>query len=122
MLLDYDDEGDILEVIFDERLHRAKVEKAAYRLRDGFMLYLAVDSMKPVQLTVVNYWRLMQLPVVPFDGWQKLKKTVQKQLLPIITSPPLSTFLKLDPKTGYGHLSKPAMPEVFSPETFSLAA
>lgn len=114
MILDYDEEGDILEVIFDERLHRAEVEKTAYRLRDGFMLFVAVDSMKPVQLTIVNYWRLTQLPVVPFEGWQKLKKTEKKQLLSIVTSPPVSTFLKLDTQTGYGHLANTAMPEMFS--------
>jgi hypothetical protein len=114
MRLLYDPKDDVLDVIFDERLHRAENEKAAYRLRDGFMLYVTVDSMKPIQLTVVNYRRLAQLPVVHFNGWQALKKTDQEQLLPILTSPTLSTFLKLDPQTGYGHLSSPLMLEMFS--------
>jgi hypothetical protein len=48
MRLLYDPEGDVLDVIFDERLHRA--EKTAYRLRDGIMLYLTTDSVKPIQL------------------------------------------------------------------------
>jgi hypothetical protein len=115
MRLLYDSEGDVLDVIFDERLHRAK--KAAYRLRDGLMLYLAVDSMKPVQLTVVNFRILAQLPVVHFNGWQAMKPADKKKILPILTSPTLSPFLKLDPKTGYGHLSTPDMLEVFSAAT-----
>jgi len=49
--LSYYPEGDLLEVIFDTSLHRVK--KTAYRLRDGLMLFVAVDSAKPVQLTIV---------------------------------------------------------------------
>ena len=110
----YDQEGDVLDVIFDERLHRAETEKAAYRLRDGFIMYVTVDLKKLIQLTVVNYRRLAQLPVVHFNGWQTLKKTDKEKLLPILTSPALATFLKLDPQTGYGHLSSPPMLEMFS--------
>lgn len=105
MLLDYDEEGDILEVIFNESLHRAEVEQVAYRLLDGFMLYVAVDSMKPVQLTVVNFRRLSELPVIHFIGWKKLKASDRKKLLPILSSSVVSIFFKLDPKTGYGRLA-----------------
>ena len=73
MRISYDQEGDVLDVIFDERLHRAETEKAAYRLRDGFMLYVTVDFKKLIQLTVVNYRRLAQLPVLHFYGWQALQ-------------------------------------------------
>ncbi len=114
MRLLYDPIGDVLDVIFDESLQNAEIEKAAYRLRDGFILYFAADSHKLIQLTVVNYRRLTQLPVVEFTGWQGLKKTDKNQLLPILASPALMNFLKLDPRTGFGHLSRPNMLEVFS--------
>jgi hypothetical protein len=111
----YDPEGDVLDVIFDERLHRA--DKIAYELRDGFILYVTVDSLKPIQLTVVNYQRLAQRPTFLFSGWKKLRAGERKRLLPIINSPVLSAFLKLDSQTGYGHLvSLPIL------ETFALAA
>ena len=111
MILDYDVEGDLLEVIFDERLHRA--EQVSYRLRDGLMLFVATDSKKPVQLTIVNYRRLAQLPAFYFNGWKKLKSTERKKLLPIINSPAVSAFVKLDPKTGYGHLASSPVLEMY---------
>jgi len=112
MRLLYDPEGDVLDVIFDERLHRS--DKIAYELRDGFILYVTVDSLKPIQLTVVNYQRLAQRPTIHFNGWKKLKAGERKRLLPILNSPAVSAFLKLDPQTGYGHLASTAMPEMFS--------
>ncbi len=112
MRLLYDPEGDVLDVIFDERLHRA--EKAAYRLRDGIMLYLTANSNKPIQLTLVNYRRFAQLSVLQFEGWQSLKASDKKRLSPILASPMVSTFLKLDTRTGYGHLSSPDVLEMFS--------
>ncbi|MCI0690720.1 hypothetical protein L0337_01790 [candidate division KSB1 bacterium] len=115
MRLSYDSEGDVLNVIFDERLRRAP--KIAYELRDGFILCLAVDSMKPIQLTVVNYQRLAQRPTIHFSGWKKLEATERKRLLPILNSSAVSAFLKLDPQSGYGHLT--SLPML---ETLSLAA
>jgi hypothetical protein len=111
----YDPEGDVLDVIFDERLHRA--DKIAYELRDGFILYVTVDSLKPIQLTVVNYQRLAQRPTFHFSGWKKLKAGERKKLLPVLNSPAVSAFVKLDPKTGYGLLASPPMLK-----TFALAA
>lgn len=112
MLLSYDPVGDVLEIIFDEDLHRA--EQTAYELRLGVVLYVTADVKKPVQLTVVNYRRLSELPVVPFDRWKRIKVADRKKILPILSSPSVSTFLKLDPKTGYGHVSPIAMLEKFS--------
>lgn len=37
----YEPEGDVLEVIFDERLHH--VAQKAFRLRQGIVLYLSAD-------------------------------------------------------------------------------
>lgn len=111
MRLLYDTEGDVLNVIFDERLHRA--EQAAYCLADGLMLYVTVGSMKLVQLTIVNYKRLMQLPTFLFNGWKKLKSAERKKLTPILASPALASFLKLDPQTGYGYVGRTVMLDAF---------
>lgn len=112
MNLSYEPDGDLLEVIFDESLHNA--EQKAYRLRDGLMLFLTADSMEPVQLTIVSYRGLAQLPSFYFNGWAKLKATDKKKLLPILNSPQVSAFVKLDPRTGYGHLTSHAILEPFA--------
>jgi hypothetical protein len=111
MRLLYDSEGDVLNIIFGERLRRST--KTAYELRDGFILYVTADSMQPVQLTVVNYRRLTELPPFLFNGWKKLKAADRKKLLPILASPALSSCLKLDPQTGYGYVTKTAVLDMF---------
>jgi len=112
MFLSYDPEGDVLEVVFDESLHRA--EQVAYKLRQGMVLYVTTGGLKPVQLTIVNYRALAQFPVIHFDEWQALPLADKKSLQPLFTSPPISNFLKLDPETGYGHFPSPAMPEILA--------
>jgi hypothetical protein len=112
MRLSYDPEGDVLEVIFDERLHRAS--KKAYRLRHGIVLYLATDSLKPVQLTLVNYRGLAQFPQFECEFWHTFSTSDKALLKPILASPTVSAFLRLDPETCYGHIPSSAVPEIFA--------
>ncbi|RMH77849.1 MAG: hypothetical protein D6681_20600 [Calditrichaeota bacterium] len=112
MHLYYDSEGDVLEIIFNEALH--KQAKRPLKLRDGMVLYIAEDGNTPVQLTIVNYKKATQLPVIEFDGWKALPKSEQERLLPVVTSSPVSAFFQIDPRTGYGHLTRPAMWEILS--------
>jgi len=104
MKLYYDPEGDLLEVTFEESLKN--VEQRAFRLRDGFMLFVAADSMRPIHLTIVNYRRLAELPTFLFNGWKKIKTADRKKLAPILASSAVSSFLKLDPQTGYGYVTQ----------------
>ena len=110
----YDAEGDVLEVIFNETLHRAQVRQRAFKLRQGVVLYVATEGIEPVQLTLVNYRRLMPFPQVDFDGWRKLKVSDKKLLKPIINSPAVTAFMKLDTETGYGHIASPNMPDILA--------
>jgi hypothetical protein len=112
MFLSYDPVGDILEVVFDENLHRAK--QVAYKLRQGMVLYVSAGRLKPVQLTLGNYHALMQFPQVKFDGWKKLPASEKKLLKPVLASPMVSAFLRLDPETGYGHIASPSLPEILA--------
>lgn len=112
MRLSYDPEGDILEIIFDERLHRAS--KKAFQLRHGIVLYLAKDSFKPVQLTLVHYRGLAEFPRFECEAWRTLSASDKDILKPILASEAVSAFLKLDPETGYGRISNQVMPEVFA--------
>lgn len=109
--LSYYPEGDLLEVIFDTSSHCVK--KTVYRLRDGLMLFVAVDSAKPVQLTIVNYHRLVQMPTFYFNGWKRLKAADRKKLLPALNSPLVSAFVKLDTESGYGYLPNHSMLKAF---------
>ncbi len=107
MRLSYDEEGDVLEVVFDEQAMNAR--KKALRLRQGVVLYVSADTLKPVQFTLVSYRALSAFPVIDFDGWRKLAESDKKELLPILASPSVSAFLKLDPDSGNGHLASPDM-------------
>lgn len=110
MRFSYDEEGDVLEIIFDEHLHRAR--KKAYHLRHGIVLYVAIESLEPVQLTLVGYRALSQFPVIHFDGWQEIATSDKELLLPILNSSAVSAFLKLDPESGNGYLASPDMLEI----------
>jgi len=111
MRLSYDEEGDALEVIFDERLHRARAPKAAYKLRLGIVLYLTADTKQLVQLTLGSYRALAEFPVIHFDGWDKLSKSNKALLTPLLKSPAISAFLRIDPQTGDGHIASANMLE-----------
>lgn len=112
MRISYDPEGDVLEVIFDERLHHAP--QKAFRLRHGIVLYLTADYQKPVQLTLVSYRGLAQLPSFECDGWQKLSPSDKAVLKPILISPAVSAFIKLDIETGHGQIAVSGVPDIFA--------
>jgi len=109
MYLSYDSEGDVLEVIFDEELHRA--DQIAYKLRLGIVLYLTADAKQLVQLTLVSYRALAEFPVIHFEGWNALSKSDRALLTPLLKSPAISAFLRIDPQTGDGHIASPNMLE-----------
>lgn len=112
MRLSYDPEGDVLEVIVDERLHR--VSQKAFRLRQGIVLYLSADCQQPVQLTLASYRALAQLPSFECDRWQKLSTSDKAVLKPILISPAVSAFIKLDIETGHGQIAVSGVPDIFA--------
>lgn len=62
MFFSYDSEGDVLEVIFEEGSHH--LDQMAFELRKGILLFFTVKDFKLVQLTLVSYRELAQMPVV----------------------------------------------------------
>lgn len=109
MQLLYDEEGDVLDVIFKEPASNGS--QAGYELRQGVVLYVTA-KMTPLQLTVVNFRRLTQLPVIHFDRLEKHPKKIREKLLSRLASPPLSSLLRIDPATNYGHIMSPALLDV----------
>lgn len=109
MQLFYDEEGDVLDVIFKDGAENSA--EAGYELRQGMVLYVSAD-MSPVQLTVVSFRPLTELPVVHFDRLEKQPAKLRNKLLRLIASPSLSRFLRIDPVTFYGQIMSPALLDV----------
>ncbi|NIR47964.1 hypothetical protein GWO43_05900 [candidate division KSB1 bacterium] len=97
----YDEKYDILDVFFNETNHDSVT--ASYELRDGIVLYVS-ENMVPRQLKVVNYRRLTEFPMIHFNRFAKLPETIREQLSALLTSPPLSAFIRIDSETNYGYL------------------
>lgn len=70
------------------------------------ILYVSPDKMLPVQLTLVNYRKAAQLPAIYFEGWLKLSKEEQQNILPILTSLPVAAFLRFDPPIRIFYLGR----------------
>jgi len=105
----YDEEGDVLDVFFlDESKN---VAEAGYELREGIVLFVTAN-MSPVQLTIVNFHRSTQLPAIHFDLLKKQPSKIRGILLQLLAVHPLSSFLRIDPTTFYGHVMSPAILDV----------
>ncbi|MFQ5707744.1 MAG: hypothetical protein ACE5HO_09865 [bacterium] len=109
MKLLYDEEHDILDVMFNASKQTSS--KVGYELRDGIVLYTAT-GLAPIQLTLVNFRRLTQLPVIHFDLLEQQPDQTRQKLISIISSSPLAAFLRIDPDTFYGHVMSPALLDV----------
>ncbi len=105
----YDEEHDVLDVIFNGSNQAPK--SAGYELRDGIILYTN-DDMLPIQITLVNFRRLTRVPVVHFDHLENYPKDVQKNLLSLISNSPITAFLRVDTNTFYGHIMSPTLLDV----------
>lgn len=108
MEISYEEEFDLLEVLFDERQH--KQAQAGYELRQGLVVFVG-KNFSLVQLTAVCYRRLTEQAAVRFDLLKKQPARVRSNLLRLIASPPLSSFLRIDAKTFYGCVMDPTILE-----------
>ena len=105
----YDEEHDVLDVIFKVSDHTTKT--TGYELRDGIILYTN-ENMLPLQLTLVNFRRLTRVPVVHFDHLANHPEDVRKDLLTLAAKSPLTAFLRVDANTFYGHIMSPTLLDV----------
>lgn len=107
----YDEEVDILDVFFKDDAENTA--HAGYELREGIVLFVT-ENMSPVQLTIVNFHRSTQLPVIHFDLLKKQPTQIRGNLLQLLAAPPLSSFLRIDATTFYGHVMSPAILDVYA--------
>jgi len=108
MQIFYDEEGDILDVYFKDE--SKTIAEAGYELRNGVVLFVSAN-MSLVQLTIVNFQRSTQLPVLCFDLLKKQPDKIRRSLLQLVASSPLSSFLRIDANTFYGHVTSPEILE-----------
>ncbi len=109
MQLFYDEEGDVLDVIFRDEDYG--LAYAGYELRLGIVVYVTKNFL-PVQLTLVNFRRLTQLPAIHFNALEKQPLKLRNKLMRLIASPPLSSFLRIDANTFYGRIMNPAILDI----------
>ena len=109
MKLLYDEEGDVLDVIFRDEVHG--LADAGYELRLGIVIHVT-KNFSPVQLTLVNFRRLAQLPAIHFNAFKKQPAGLRNKLMRLIASPPLSSFLRIDANTFYGRVMNPAILDI----------
>lgn len=107
----YDEEGDILDVFFKD--DSENTAHAGYELSEG-IVHFVTANMSPVQLTIVNFHRSTQLPVIHFDLLKKQPPQIRGKLLQLLAAPPLSSFLRIDATTFYGHVMSPAILDAFA--------
>ena len=108
MNISYEEEFDLLDVIFNEKEHEHA--NAGYELRPGLVVFVG-KNFSLVQLTAVCYRRLTEQAAVRFDLLKKQPAKVRDKLLRLIATPPLSSFLRIDAKTFYGRVMNPTILE-----------
>jgi hypothetical protein len=106
MEISYEEEFDLLEVIFNEKEHEHT--NAGYELRHGLVIFVG-KNFSLVQLTAVCFRGLTEQAAVRFDLLKKQPAKVRNKLLQLIAAPPLSSFLRIDAKTFYGRVMNPTI-------------
>ena len=101
-LLSYDTEGDVLEIFFAEGAASGTIE-----LADGVLLRLDVEHARPLSLAFLCATPLMRTqvygpPLLELDGVDNLPDALRRTVLHVITSPPVSSILKM-----YSYLPSP---------------
>jgi len=91
---EYDQEGDILEIVF-----RSTPETAAIELTESIILHFDWKTNEPVRLSFISFSRLIQPTEYGETHFQLLAnewpEEMQKTIWELLRNPPLSEFLKL---------------------------
>jgi len=81
----------MLEVLFEKPI----VGEKALELGFDIILFVNPHSGKPINLTILDYKRLLQLDKVPLENLKKMSTGQQRKIRKLISSEPLSNFLEL---------------------------
>jgi hypothetical protein len=88
--MSYDRQSDFLEILFE----KPTPDEQAFELNFNIVLFVNPHSGKPINLTIIDYKRLLQMDKIPLDNLKKLPVRQQRKMRELVTSEPVSNFLK----------------------------
>lgn len=86
----YDHQSDMLEVLFEKPI----VGEQTFELSFDIVLFVNPHTGKPINLTIIDYKRLLQMDKIPLDNLKKLAVRQQRKMRELIVSEPISNFLE----------------------------
>jgi hypothetical protein len=110
----YDQQSDMLEVLFEKPI----VGEKAFELSFDIILFINPHTGKPINLTILDYKRLLQMDKIPLENLKKMPSSHQQKIRKLISSEPLSNFLEL---VNESRLKKPYV-RLLNPEFRELLA
>jgi hypothetical protein len=110
----YDQQSDMLEVLFEKPI----VGEKAVELSFDIILFVNPHTGKPINLTILDYKRLLQMDKIPLENLKKMSTSQQQKIRRLISSEPLSNFLEL---INESRLKKPYV-RLLNPEFRQLLA
>ena len=114
LTISYDHEGDMLEVLFEKPI----VDEQAFELGFGIILFVNPHTGKPINLTILDYKRLLQMDKVPLDKLKEMPMKQWRKACDLISSKPISNFLMWidDPRLKQPHVRilNPAVQELLA--------
>jgi hypothetical protein len=110
----YDHESDMLEVLFEKPI----IGEKAFELSFNIILFVNPRTGKPINLTILDYKRLLQMDKIPLENLKKMPANQQQKIRRLISSEPLSNFLEL---VNESRLKKPYV-RLLNPEFRELLA
>jgi hypothetical protein len=112
--ISYDHQSDMLEVLFEKPI----AGERAFELSFDIILFVNPHTGRPINLTILDYKRLLQMDKIPLENLKKMSLSQQRKIRRLITSEPLSNFLELIDKP---RLKKPHV-RLLNPEFRQLLA
>lgn len=110
----YDQQSDMLEVLFEKPI----AGERAFELSFDIILFVNPHTGKPINLTVLDYKRLLQMDKVPLENLKKMPLSQQRKIRRLILREPPSNFLELidEPrlKRPYVRLLNPEFQELLA--------
>jgi hypothetical protein len=86
----YDQQSDMLEVLFEKPI----VGEQAFELSFDIILFVNPHTGKPINLTILDYKRLLQMDKIPLNNLKNLPTQQQRKVRAIIDKEPVRNFLQ----------------------------
>jgi len=88
--MSYDRQSDFLEVLFEKPI----AGEQAFELNQNIVLFVNPYTGRPINLTIIDYKRLLQMDKIPLDNLKKMPARQQKKVRELILNGPIRNFLE----------------------------